>query len=83
MPQTSRGTDDLLAVAGLPDHDGPHAVLRRDWSDVVYLVAKDLSAEAAAHLVAHFNGLGHHQVYWAEERRADLRGLLPGDMVPG
>lgn len=74
--------EDLLAATGLSETQGEFVLLRRDFSHVVYLMAKDLSEAAAGVLVAHFTGLGHHQFYWAERPAFDPGRFERGDIVP-
>jgi len=73
---------DLLAASGLDDTRGRRVVLRRDFSNVVYLVAKDVSAAAARALATHYNDLKHHQTYWADDPWFETRRYEPGDILP-
>lgn len=74
--------EDILAKAQIEPKTGPFVLLREDYSNVVYMVDKNLSEAAANHLKDVFTARGHHQRYWAQEPDFDPDHYVPNDIIP-
>ncbi len=73
----------LLAASRVHETRGELVLLRRDFSDVVYLMAKNLSEAGASALVVHFTSFNGKAPYFSAGKRVLREAAISTSALDG